>query len=82
MCIRDSSCAAPIWAGILALLNGERLRANAPPLGFVNPLLYSLPSESYKDVDKGHNSGCHGTGFYAAPGWDPVRHHPPSGASR
>ena len=75
--VGGTSCAAPIWAGVLSLLNGERLRAGASSLGFVNPLLYSLAasdatSGAFKDVTEGHNSGCRSTGFYAAKGWDPV----------
>ncbi len=37
-----TSFASPIWAGFIALANERAARANLPPVGFVNPLLYAL----------------------------------------
>ena len=53
---------APLWAGLIALLN-EQLGA---PLGFAQPLLYPLlGTQSFHDITSGNN------GSYAAgTGWD------------
>lgn len=66
-----TSAAAPIFAAMLTRINEERLAANKPTIGFVNPLLYSHP-EVFNDVTQGSNPGCGTDGFSAAPGWDPV----------
>ncbi|KAJ3511463.1 hypothetical protein NMY22_g15638 [Coprinellus aureogranulatus] len=64
-------------AGIFALLNDYRLSLGLGPLGFVNPLLYSLGSNGtsfrgFNDIISGNNPGCGTKGFNAAAGWDPV----------
>lgn len=66
-----TSAAAPIFASMLTRVNEERLAANKPTVGFVNPILYSHP-EVFNDITKGTNPGCNTDGFKAAPGWDPV----------
>ena len=50
-------------AGIVSLLNDARLVAGGKPLGFLNPLLYSIGANTFNDVTVGHNSGCGTTGF-------------------
>jgi len=40
--VGGTSCATPTFAGIVGLLNDLRAQANKPPLGFLNPLLYSI----------------------------------------
>lgn len=37
--VAGTSCAAPTFSGIMAMLNDQRIRANKPPLGFLNPFL-------------------------------------------
>ncbi|CAJ1454575.1 unnamed protein product [Effrenium voratum] len=82
--VGGTSASSPIVAGLVALLNGERLKAGKPSLGFLNPLLY----ESYDrwpdvvhDVRVGNISGTNlllptdlltdcAEGFPAKPGWD------------
>jgi tripeptidyl-peptidase-1 len=44
-----------------------------PPLGFLNPWIYSAGSTGFNDVTLGSNPGCGTTGFAAVQGWDPVR---------
>jgi kumamolisin len=59
-----TSAVAPLWAGLLALLN-EQL---AEPVGFLNPLLYrELIDEAavVGDVTRGDNGG-----YGAGTGWD------------
>ncbi|KIM96701.1 hypothetical protein OIDMADRAFT_94140, partial [Oidiodendron maius Zn] len=66
-----TSCAAPTIAALLALINGERIRAGKSSVGFVNPTLYAHP-EVLNDITEGQNPGCGTDGFSAVPGWDPT----------
>ncbi|RFU73337.1 alkaline serine protease [Trichoderma arundinaceum] len=66
-----TSAAAPLVASILNRINGERLKAGKPTLGFVTPALYANPS-ILNDVTVGNSAGCDTSGFVAAKGWDPV----------
>jgi kumamolisin len=60
--IGGTSAVAPLWAGLIALIN-QKL---GQPVGFLNPLLYPLGSKPFYDITKGNN------GYYnAAVGWDP-----------
>ena len=56
--IGGTSDSSPAFAGIVALLNGARLSAGLPPLGFLNPFLYSTGSAALNDVTSVSNSGC------------------------
>jgi tripeptidyl-peptidase-1 len=55
-----TSAAAPVWAGIVALLNDARLRAGKPALGWLNPLLYAFGPEVLNDITSGFSIGCNG----------------------
>ncbi|KAI3337037.1 Pro-kumamolisin [Xylariaceae sp. AK1471] len=55
-----TSAAAPVVAGIIALLNDARLKAGKPTMGFINPFLYSLKSGPLIDVTAGKAVGCNG----------------------
>jgi kumamolisin len=61
--IGGTSAVAPLWSGLIALLN-EKLRK---PLGFLQPLLYGLPQKAgaFHDITSGSNGA-----FPAAKGWD------------
>jgi tripeptidyl-peptidase-1 len=61
--IGGTSASSPAFAGIVALLNDARLSKKQPPLGFLNPLLYSKGLSGFNDITIGHNSGCGTTGF-------------------
>ena len=39
--VAGTSCSTPIFASIVSLLNDRLIAAGKPPLGFLNPLLYS-----------------------------------------
>ncbi|KAF8268692.1 subtilisin-like protein [Lactarius quietus] len=67
-----TSCAAPVVAGLISLLNDYRLYKKRPPLGFLNPWLYSGARLGFNDITSGSNPGCGTEGFSAVPGWDPV----------
>jgi kumamolisin len=60
--IGGTSAVAPLWAGLVALVN-QSLGRRA---GFINPLLYQNPT-AFTDIVTGNNGA-----YQAAPGWDPV----------
>jgi tripeptidyl-peptidase-1 len=70
--IGGTSASAPAFAGLVSLLNDARFKVNKPPLGFLNPLLYSGGILGFNDITIGNNHGCGTTGFNASVGWDPV----------
>lgn len=67
-----TSCAAPTFAGIIALLNDYRASQGKGPLGFLNPFIYGNGAAGLNDITSGNNPGCQTNGFSAAQGWDPV----------
>ena len=60
--VDGTSAASPTFAGIVSLLNDARIRAGKSPLGFLNPLFYSLKS-GFNDITTGNNPGCGTPGF-------------------
>jgi subtilase family serine protease len=44
--IGGTSVASPLMAGVIAVMNSKRLAKGEPLVGFANPLLYSIGSES------------------------------------
>lgn len=66
-----TSASAPIVAGLITLINQQRLAKGKSNVGFINPVLYANPS-AMNDVVSGNNPGCGTNGFSAVPGWDPV----------
>jgi kumamolisin len=61
--IGGTSAVAPLWSGLIALMN-QKL---GHPLGFLQPALYGLPAsdEAFHDITSGSNGA-----FSAGPGWD------------
>jgi kumamolisin len=61
--IGGTSAVAPLWSGLIALLN-QKL---GKPLGFLQPVLYGLPASAgaFHDITVGSNGA-----FAAKPGWD------------
>jgi len=84
--VGGTSASAPTFAGIVALLNSARLSAHKPPLGFLNPFIYSKGYQGLTDIVDGGSTGCTGKDIYsklptpfvpyaswnATKGWDPV----------
>jgi kumamolisin len=65
--VGGTSAVAPLWAGLVALLN-QSLRKK---VGFLNPSLYSLGEKVFRDISSGNNDDA-GLGYYPAKaGWDP-----------
>jgi kumamolisin len=58
--IGGTSAVAPLWAGLIALLNQLKGR----PVGYLNPKLYASTGALH-DITQGNNNG-----FAAWPGWD------------
>jgi len=69
--VSGTSCSAPIFAGVVAMLNHELLSAGKQPLGLINPWLYANP-QMFTDITSGSNPYEKCDGFQAAKGWDPV----------
>ena len=60
--VGGTSAVAPLWAGLIALLNQKLVK----PVGFLNPQIYPLlGSAAFRDIIQGTN----GT-YKAAAGWD------------
>ena len=61
--VGGTSAVAPLWAGLIARIN----QGLGKPIGFINPTLYGLTSQSgvFRDVTSGNNGA-----YSAGPGWD------------
>ncbi len=61
--VGGTSAVAPLWAGLIALLN----QALGRGVGFVNPSLYqsTVRGEAFRDITSGTNGA-----YSAGPGWD------------
>jgi len=61
--IGGTSAVAPLWAGLIALIN----QSIGKPVGFMNPLLYpaSKKAKDLNDITSGNNGA-----YSAGPGWD------------
>lgn len=70
--IGGTSASSPAFAGFVALLNDVRLKTGRPPMGFLNPFLYSRGLAGLNDITSGNNAGCGTPGFNSTVGWDPV----------
>jgi uncharacterized protein YjbI with pentapeptide repeats len=66
--IGGTSAAAPLWAGLIALIN-QSLGHN---VGYLNPLLYQQigPGGALRDITTGDNSIGGVKGYAAGPGWN------------
>jgi kumamolisin len=62
--VGGTSAVAPLWAGLITLVNQGRVQGGGSPVGFANPALYATPS-ALRDITSGSNGA-----YNAAPGWD------------
>merc|ERR1712160_174966 len=67
--VAGTSASCPVAAAIFAKVNGVRLAAGKPALGFLNPFIYKNP-DAFFDVTSGTNSDAKTYGFTAVKGWD------------
>jgi tripeptidyl-peptidase-1 len=70
--VDGTSASSPTMASIVALLNDDLMAAGKPPLGFMNPWLYSVGKDGFTDITAGSAKGCGVAGFPAKTGWDAV----------
>jgi tripeptidyl-peptidase-1 len=84
--ISGTSASAPVIAGVIGLLNAQRVQNGQPALGFLNPWLYQNGANMLTDIVKGGSTGCSGMDQFsglktpkvpgatwaAVTGWDPV----------
>lgn len=83
--ISGTSASAPVFAGMVSLVNAARLEQGKGPLGWLNPALYQQASSFIRDISEGNNNCvplatgssvsvpiCCTQGFAATTGWDPV----------
>ncbi len=66
--IGGTSAVAPLWAGLISLVN----QSLGKPIGFLNPLLYSLDgnASALRDIVSGDNTIGGSPGYDAGVGWD------------
>jgi tripeptidyl-peptidase-1 len=85
---RGTSCAAPTFNAMVALLNSVRVSSGLCTLGFLNPWIYTVSQFGLNDITTGAATGCNGLGRFnigangspiipgaswnATEGWDPV----------
>ena len=68
--------AAPLWAGLSALINQQRASQGQPPEGFLNPALYAIGkganySSCFHDITVGNNTNSSSSKqFFAVTGYD------------
>ena len=71
-----TSCAAPLWAGFIALANQQAATAGRSSVGFINPAIYAIGkgtnyNANFHDVTTGDNTWSGSpTKFYATNGFD------------
>ena len=69
--IGGTSCAAPLWAGFIALANQQAASKGIPSMGFINPAIYNLAagasySTCFHDVTTGNNEWSGSPSLFSA----------------
>jgi hypothetical protein len=71
-----TSCASPLWAAVAALANQQAAANNKPPLGFLNPVIYTIGAgqdyaQDFHDITSGDNTWSSSPSqFFAVAGYD------------
>jgi subtilase family serine protease len=71
-----TSCAAPLWAGFMALVNEQAAILGRPSAGFINPAIYALAATTnygacFHDIISGNDTWSGSPSkYYAVPGYD------------
>jgi uncharacterized repeat protein (TIGR01451 family) len=74
--IAGTSVATPLWAAYIALVNQQAASLGQPPVGFINPVVYSIGngpgySTNFHDTVTGNNTNTASPSqFYAVAGYD------------
>jgi subtilase family serine protease len=56
--VSGTSASAPVFAGMLSLVNSQRVAAGKSTLGWVNPLLYKYYDSFTNDITEGDKNSC------------------------
>jgi len=56
--VDGTSASSPVFAGMLSLINSQRVEAGKSTLGWVNPLLYKYYASFTNDITLGDKNGC------------------------
>jgi len=71
-----TSCAAPLWAAFIALVNQQTVANGKPTVGFINPAVYAIGKSptyaaGFHDIVAGNNTNDSSPNlYYACPGYD------------
>jgi hypothetical protein len=71
-----TSCATPLWAAFIALVNQQALASSNSPAGFINPAIYTIGTDpgyaaTFHDITTGNNAWYDSSDlFHAVPGYD------------
>jgi hypothetical protein len=71
-----TSCATPLWAGFMALVNQQAAASGKSPIGFANAAIYAIGkgagfTSAFHDINTGNNTWSSSTNkFYAVSGYD------------
>jgi hypothetical protein len=74
--VGGTSCAAPLWAGLTALINQQASSSGRSSVGFLNPAIYNLGrsaayASTFHDTTTGSNTWSESSSqFYAVSGYD------------
>jgi kumamolisin len=86
--VGGTSAGTPLWAGFMALVNQQAKLSGLPPVGFINPIIYSIGripaayARDFNDISNGGSqpppgSGCPSynavTGYDLVTGWGTPR---------
>jgi kumamolisin len=71
--IGGTSAVAPLWAGLIALMNQRLATLGKPPVGFLNPLIYQFApaTGTFHDIVTGNNDIEGLNKYKSGIGWDP-----------
>ncbi len=69
--VGGTSLSSPLWAGMLSVINADRVAKKLPRAGYINNSLYAAnPLSSFHDITMGNNSTTTVTGYKAGAGYD------------
>ena len=74
--VGGTSCAAPLWAGFVALVNQQAVASYAPTVGFINPAVAAIGAGTnytadFHDITTGNNTSPSSPArFFAVTGYD------------
>ncbi len=74
--VGGTSCASPLWAGFMALVNQQAVGTGKATVGFINPLVYAIGASpnypsAFHDITTGNNTRSGSpTKFFAVASYD------------